>query len=73
MARAMIDESKVPNRFWEVVIRNTINILKKSHIRVNNNKTPYELWHGRSGSIKHFEIFGSKCYIKRNEDNLGNF
>jgi hypothetical protein len=43
------------------------------HIIVNIDKTPYELWHGRPTSIRHFKIFGRKCYIKRNEDNLGNF
>jgi hypothetical protein len=73
MARAMLDESKVPNTFWGEVVQTVVNILNKSHIRVNNNKTPYELWHGRSTSIKHFKIFGRKCYIKRNEDNLGKF
>jgi hypothetical protein len=32
-----------------------------------------ELWHGRPASIKHFKVFGSKCYIKRNEESLGKF
>jgi hypothetical protein len=31
------------------------------------------LWHGIPTLIKHFKNFGSKCYIKRNEDNLGKF
>jgi hypothetical protein len=73
MARAMLDESEVPRTFWGEVVQTVVNILNKEHIRVNNDKTPYELWHGRSTSIKHFKIFGSKCYIKRNEDNLGKF
>jgi hypothetical protein len=29
--------------------------------------------HGRPTSINQFKNFGSKCYIKRNEDNLGKF
>jgi hypothetical protein len=73
MARAMLYGSKVPNIFWGEVIKTAINILNKYHTRVNNNKTPYELWHGRSTSINHFKIFGSKCCIKINDDNLGNF
>jgi hypothetical protein len=60
MARAMLDESKVPNTFWGEVVQTSVNILNKSHIRVNNNKTPYEIWYGRSTSIKHFNIFGRK-------------
>ena len=31
---------------------------------------PYGLWKGRPSNVKHFIIFGSKCYIKR-EDNKG--
>ena len=33
--------------------------------------TPYELWKGRSTIVKHFKVFGNKCYIKRNDENLG--
>ena len=42
-------------------------------MRVNNNKTPYELWKGIPTIVKYFKVFGIKCYIKRNEDNLGKF
>ena len=40
---------------------------------MNKDKSPYELWYGRPASIKYFKVFGSNCYIKRNEDELGNF
>jgi hypothetical protein len=40
---------------------------------LNSDKTPYELWFGRPASIKHFKAFGSKCYIKNNDDHLGKF
>ena len=36
------------------------------------NKTPYELWFDHSPLVKYFEIFGSKCYIKRDDD-IGKF
>jgi hypothetical protein len=51
----------------------TIVNINKVHIRVNNDKTPYELCHGKPTSINHFKIFGNKFYIKINEDNLGKF
>jgi hypothetical protein len=35
--------------------------------------TPYELWFGRPASIKHFKVFGSKCYIKNNDENIGKY
>jgi hypothetical protein len=42
-------------------------------IRNNNHKTPYELWKGRPTNVKHFSIFGSKCYIKREDGIMGKF
>jgi hypothetical protein len=42
-------------------------------LKPNHDKTPYELWFGRPTSVKYFRIFGSKCYIKNDEDNLGKF
>ena len=57
MAKAMLDESEVPKTFWGEVVQTIINILNKVHIRVNSDKTPYELWHGIPTSIKHFKVF----------------
>ena len=50
-----------------------MHILNKAHLRPNSNKTPYEIWHGKPVSIKHFRVFGSKCFIKNNDENLGKF
>jgi hypothetical protein len=73
MARTMLNEAKLPDTFWREAVNTTIYILNRAQIRVNNNKTPYELWKGRPTTVKYFKVFGSKCYIKRNEDNLGKF
>jgi hypothetical protein len=50
-----------------------VHILNKSHLRPHSDKTPYELWYGRPASIKHFKVFGSKFYIKNNNENLGKY
>jgi hypothetical protein len=42
-------------------------------LRNNTDKTPYELWKGRPTNVKHFRVFGSKCYIKREDGRMGNF
>ena len=47
--------------------------MNRAQIRVNSSKIPYELWKGRPGTSKYFKVFGSKWYIKRNENNLGKF
>jgi len=48
-------------------------ILNKTNVRVNNTQTPHELWYGETPSVNHFKIFGSKCYIKNNDEHLGKF
>jgi hypothetical protein len=48
-------------------------ILNKAHLRFNHKKTPYELWFSIPTSVKHFNVFGSKCYIKAYDDNLRKF
>jgi len=50
-----------------------VDILNKAHVQVNSDKTPYDLWYGKPKTIKHFKIFGRKCFIKKNDDNLRNF
>ena len=67
-ARAMLFENDVPKTFWREVVNTTVYTLKKVQIRKGMNKIPYELWFGHSPSFKYFRIFGSKCYIKRDDD-----
>ena len=42
-------------------------------LRNNTDKTPYELWKGRPANVNHFRVFGSKCYIKREDGGIGKF
>ena len=71
MARTMLNESKISNILWPQAVHTTMHILNRSLLRSNCNKTPYQLWKGRPASVKHFRIFGSKCYIKRVDKNMG--
>lgn len=73
MERVVINEAKDPRKFWGEVVQATICISNKSQLRVNSDKTPYELWKWRLATVKHLKSFGGKCYIKINEDNLGEF
>jgi hypothetical protein len=65
-------DSKLTNIFWTHVVHTTIHIQNIVILRNNTNKTPYELWKGRSVNVKHFRVFGSKCYIKREDGRMGN-
>jgi transposase InsO family protein len=73
MARSMMNEKNIGQTYWVEAIHTTVHILNKSHLRPHSDKTPYELWYGRPASIKHFKVFGSKCYIKNNNENLGKY
>jgi hypothetical protein len=39
----------------------------------NTDKNPYDLSKGRPTNEKHFRVFGSKCYIKREYGRMGKF
>jgi hypothetical protein len=42
-------------------------------VKNNSDKTPYELRKGRPTNVKHFKVFRSKSYIKREDGRMGNF
>ena len=71
MERTMLNESRLSNMFWPQAVHTAIYILNRILLRNNNDKTPYHVWKGGPGSIKNFRIFGSKCYIKRIDKNIG--
>ena len=73
ISRAMMQESNIPQTYWVEAVHIVVHILNKAHLRQNCDKTPYELWHGKLASIKHFRVFGSKCFIKNNDEKLGKF
>jgi hypothetical protein len=66
----MLNEAKLSDGYWREPVSTTIYILNKGQLRINSNNTPYELWFGRAPSVKYFKVFGSKCYIKRLDENL---
>jgi hypothetical protein len=73
MAKTMLNHAKLSDIFWRHAIHIDVYILNKAQLWANSDKTPYELWKGRSTNVKHLKIFGSKCYIKRVVNNLGKF
>ena len=42
-------------------------------LRNDSDKTPYELWTGRTTNVKYYRILGSKFYIKRDDGKIGKF
>ena len=60
-----MQKSNIPQTFWAEAVHTAVHILKKAQLRPKSDKTPYELLHGKPASIKHFRVFGSKCFIKK--------
>lgn len=54
-------------------IHTTIYVLNRVQIRDNNTKTPFELWTSKTPTMKYFKVFGSRCYIKRDDENIRKF
>ena len=73
MARTMLNESKLNDKFWAQAVHTVVHIMNRGLLRSKNDKTPYELWIGRATNVRYFRVFGSKCYIKREDKNIGNF
>ena len=73
VAITMLNEAKLPDAYSREEIYTTVYIQNKGKLRINSDKNPYELWFGRPASVKYFRFFGSKCYIKIYDDNVGNF
>jgi hypothetical protein len=73
MAQTMLMDYKLTDIFWTQAVHTTIHIQNRVMLRNNTDKTPHELWKGRPTNVKHFRVFGSKCYIKREDGRMGKF
>jgi hypothetical protein len=73
MARTIIMDSKLTDIFCTQVVHKEVYIQNKVILRNHTDKTPYERWKGRPTNVKHFRVFGSKCYIKREYGRMGKF
>jgi hypothetical protein len=73
MARTMIMDSKLTDIFLKQAVHTTVHIQNRVMLKNNTDKTPYELWKGRPTNVKHFRVFGSKCYIKREDGRMRKF
>jgi hypothetical protein len=73
MARTMLMDLKLTDIFWTHAVHTTVHIQNIIMLRNNNDKNPYELWKERPTNVKHFRVFGSKFYIKREDGRMGKF
>ncbi|KAK2435458.1 hypothetical protein QL285_020513 [Trifolium repens] len=62
-ARVMLHAKALPYHFWAEAMNTACYIHNRVTIRKGTSVTLYELWRERKPTVKHFHVFGSKCYI----------
>jgi hypothetical protein len=71
MPQVMIHSKNLAQHFWGEAINTAYHIINRVYLGPETIKTPYEIWRGKKPTVKYFWIFGSKCYILRDRENLG--
>ena len=73
MARVMLLNKQIPQKFWGEAVNTLCQTSNRIFFRVGTKKTAYEIWNGKKPKVKYFQVFGSKCYILNDRENLENF
>nr|GFC97862.1 retrovirus-related Pol polyprotein from transposon TNT 1-94 [Tanacetum cinerariifolium] len=72
-ARIMLADAKLPVTFWAEVVNTACYVQNKVLVNKSQNKTPYELFNGRTPAIGFLKPFGCHVMILNTLDNLGKF
>ena len=56
-------------KYWREAVSVVVHTLNHVQVKKGTNATPFELWYGHSPNVKHFKIFGCKCYILKDNRN----
>lgn len=73
MVRTMIHCKNLATHFQGEAINTACHLINRIYLRPSTNKTPYQGWKGKKPIVKYFHVFGSKCFILRDRENLKNF
>ncbi|GJR71283.1 ribonuclease H-like domain-containing protein [Tanacetum coccineum] len=73
VARTMLVDSKLPATFWPEAVNTACYMLNRVLVIKPQNKTPYELIHGRPPLIDFMKPFGYPITILNIKDHLGKF
>ena len=68
-ARTLMIEKNVALKYWREATSTIVYTLNQIQIKKGTNATPFELWYGHSPNVKHFKVFGCKCYILKDARN----
>ena len=63
-------EKNVAQKYWREAVSTIVYTFNRVQIKRGTNVTPLELWYSHSPNVKHFEVFGCKCYILKESRNI---
>nr|GEV24287.1 DNA helicase [Tanacetum cinerariifolium] len=69
--KTMLIFANLPLFLWTEAIATTCFTQNRSIIHKRFNKTPYELMNKRKPNIKFFHVFGCRCYLLNDYDDVG--
>nr|GEW69700.1 putative ribonuclease H-like domain-containing protein [Tanacetum cinerariifolium] len=72
-ARTMLADAKLPVTFWAEAVNTACYVQNRVLVNKSQNKTPYELFNGRTPAIEFLKPFGCHVMIFNTLDNLGKF
>ncbi|GJY88369.1 ribonuclease H-like domain-containing protein [Tanacetum coccineum] len=72
-ARTMLADFKFPTTFWAEAVNNACYVQNRVLVIKPHNKTPYELFHGRTPILNFMRPFGCPVTILNTIDHLGKF
>ena len=73
MARTMLNQHELPTHFWVEAINTAYYTSNRTHMCPHTRKTCYELLKGKKPSVKYFRVFGSRCYVLKDHENIEKF
>ncbi|GJQ98246.1 putative ribonuclease H-like domain-containing protein [Tanacetum coccineum] len=72
-ARTMLADSKLPTTFWAEAVNTACYVQNRVLVVKPHNKTPYELFRGRTPALSFMRPFGCHVIIINTLDHLGKF
>ncbi|GKE83130.1 retrovirus-related pol polyprotein from transposon TNT 1-94, partial [Tanacetum coccineum] len=72
-ARTMLADSKLPTTFWAEAVNTACYVQNRVLVVKPHNKTPYDLFHGRTPALSFRRPFGCHVIILNTIDHLGKF
>ncbi|GJY65744.1 putative ribonuclease H-like domain-containing protein [Tanacetum coccineum] len=72
-ARTMLADSKLPTTFWAEAVNTSCYVQNRVLVVKPHNKTPYELFRGRTPALSFMRPFGCHVTILNTLDYLGKF